>query len=639
MALPTAQTATAAELGTAPALISANVEVHTGPVGSTLAIDWVVAEDLGSGRTALTVDLVSETSTEVITMTSQMSQQVSGTLVSQPLEEVGTVYAGRLKLEDDQGHSRTYYLDENGNPVRVEDMSGTYDEPLNWLILSDIWFSTSDTPPVQPSAPELLSVMAGPGPHEVAVACLDANGFGLPVVEYAITAEPEDGSEPVTYRYSSDRCANGLTGLTAGLRYTVSVTARTGAGISEPSETYSVVPFGDVPTTPTGLTATAGNGSALLSWAPSDGRGLLVECYEVEWRGGGPDSEVEGFCSEAQGAAAGATLSLAGLVNRAEYQYRVRALNDIGWSPWSAWSDSFLPWEQPAVPDPPVVVAERTDPREIAVSWIPGAAPPSDPALEFQVELTSASDERTAQSDGGPVTISGLTDDESYDVVVRARNGAGWSSYSQVVTVDPLASPEPPGQVLAATASGRVGKAGLAWEPPAIGGDEVVGYRVVVQQGRHPAAGPLGPGTIVDVVQPTAHVRDLYIESDYTFTIFAKDAQGRFGEGVRILLKGTRTTFDGPGAPLAADRRATVTGQVLRTSSGLPVTGRSVVVQRAPSPGQLYFDQTRVTAITDSRGYYSVTFRARPGYAYRVALIKQPGLAGSATWPLSVSQP
>ena len=113
------------------------------------------------------------------------------------------------------------------------------------------------------------------------------------------------------------------TGLTNGKRYFYNVAANNAVGISPDSNEVSTTPAGAAapPATPTGLTATAGNGTVSLTWNASSG----ATGYSI-FRGTAPGAEG----ATAVGTSTTASFTDPGLTNGTTYYYTVAATNSVG---------------------------------------------------------------------------------------------------------------------------------------------------------------------------------------------------------------------------------------------------------------------------------------------------------------------
>jgi hypothetical protein len=180
-----------------------------------------------------------------------------------------------------------------------------------------------------PTAPTSMAV--APGYQELDVSwAAPATDNGNTVTGYTITAEPGDIS------VTTSNLSATLSGLTAGVSYTVSVYATNSTGNGPPA-TVSGVKTLAVPGPPTGVTATAGAGEAGVSWtAPVDDSGLSISSYIVTASSG------------ATATTAATNLLFAGLTNGVTYSFTVAATNANGTGPSSSASNAVTPSNTPA---------------------------------------------------------------------------------------------------------------------------------------------------------------------------------------------------------------------------------------------------------------------------------------------------
>ena len=138
----------------------------------------------------------------------------------------------------------------------------------------------------------------------------------------------------------------------------------------------------------------------------------------------------------------GRTATIASLMNDTEYEVRVRATNSVGSSDWSPVA-SATPVLPPAAPDAPAAPSLVAASRQLTASW---SAPASNRAAithyDVRYKLSSASS--WTQIDGvtgTSRTITGLTNNSSYDVQVRAANSVGDSPWSPTASGTPASGP------------------------------------------------------------------------------------------------------------------------------------------------------------------------------------------------------
>jgi len=177
------------------------------------------------------------------------------------------------------------------------------------------------TPDVVPGAPTSVVAVRGNASASLSWSAPVANG-GTSITSYAVTSSPVGGSCLVSGLTAS--CA----GLTNGTAYTFTVKAHNAAGDSAGGVSNAVTPA-TVPDVPTGVSAVAGDGSAVVSWlAPVSDGGSAVTGYTVTLQPGG------GTCSTTVGVTSNPlTCTVMGLTNGTQYGVFVVARNVVGVGP------------------------------------------------------------------------------------------------------------------------------------------------------------------------------------------------------------------------------------------------------------------------------------------------------------------
>jgi uncharacterized repeat protein (TIGR01451 family) len=307
--------------------------------------------------------------------------------------------------------------------------------------------------------------------------------------EISFSPPASDGGSPITGYFAQCLSSDGGTtqdrtgaaspisvlNLTTGATYRCRVRATNASGTG-PYSPYSAEFVARAPATPpsapqdvaaVSLTAT----SASVSFSPpaSDG-GSPITHYFVQ-------------CASSDGgntrtvSATSSPRTVINLETAKTYACRVRAVNAVGTSQFSAYSPSFL-LGTPGVPQD--VAAAPASPSSATVSFSPPAATGGSPITGYAVQCES--------SDGGvaggttaaasPVAVGGLSGGKTYSCRVAAANAVGTGHFSAPSGPFTLPLPSPPTapQDVAATALTAT-SASVSFSPPASdGGSAVTSY-------------------------------------------------------------------------------------------------------------------------------------------------------------------
>jgi Domain of unknown function (DUF4082)/Fibronectin type III domain/Bacterial Ig domain len=469
--------------------------------------------------------------------------------------------------------------------------------------------SNAVTPLTAPSAPAGVTASAGNGSASVSWTA-PANG-GSPITSYTITPYVGATAQPTT-TVSGSPPATGttVTGLTNGTAYTFTVTATNAIGSSAASEASKAVTPATVtaPSAPTGVTASAGNGSAAVTWtAPTNG-GSPITSYTVTPYIGStaqPTTTVSGSPP-----AAGATVT--GLTNGTAYTFTVTATNAIGVGPASEPSQAITPFTTPSAA---TAVAASAANGSATVTWTApsnGGSPITSYTITPYIGATA---QPTTTITGNPpatsTTVTGLTNGTAYTFTVTATNAAGSGPASEHSnTATPATAPSAPTGVSASAGSGS---ATVAWTAPANGGSPITSYTIT------PYIGTTAQATTTVSGSPpatSATITGLTNGSSYTFTVTATNAAG---SGPASEHSNTATPVTTPSAPSgvaasAASGSATVTWTA-PSNGGSPITSYTVTpyIGSTAQPtttitGNPPATSTTITGLTNGSSYtFTVT--------------------------------
>ncbi|AYM95859.1 IPTL-CTERM sorting domain-containing protein [Acidovorax sp. 1608163] len=214
-----------------------------------------------------------------------------------------------------------------------------------------------------------------------------------------------------------------LNGLAVG---TTSVTASYGGDANNDPATASALNQtvdAALPGAPTGLTATAGNGSVALAWvAPASNGGSAIIGYTATGTPGGS-------CT-ASPPATGCVVS--SLANGTAYTFTVRASNTAGEGP-AIGSATATP---ATVPDAPTGLTATPGDRAVALSWTAPASNGGQAITRYTV-TGAPGGTCTVAAPATRCTISGLTNGTAYAFTATATSSAGTSSASSSAGATP----------------------------------------------------------------------------------------------------------------------------------------------------------------------------------------------------------
>ena len=272
--------------------------------------------------------------------------------------------------------------------------------------------SNSVTPYAVPDAPS--GVTATPGNQAASVSWTAPFDEGSPITGYSVS----DGSGDTCSTTGATTCA--VSGLTNGTAYSFTVTATNAAGTGPASVPSNPVVPVTVPDAPTGVSAVAGNQSAVVSWTAANSEGSAITSYTVVASGDGSNET----CTTPDGATTTCTVS--GLTNGTAYTFTVTATSTDGTGLASDPSGSVTP---STVPDAPTAVTAAPGSSSASVSW---TAPFDEGSAITGYTVSDGSGDTCTTPDGSTTScvVSGLTPQVPYSFTVTATNADGTGSAS-----------------------------------------------------------------------------------------------------------------------------------------------------------------------------------------------------------------
>ena len=353
-----------------------------------------------------------------------------------------------------------------------------------------------DAPATVPCAPGNITTTAGSTSSVVTWEEVPA-GNGSAITAYTATANP--GGRFCTIP-SGTTCT--ITGLTAGTKYAISVTATNSTGVGTQG-------FADyLPGTPQNVKATAADKSAVVSW--DDGTssdGPPITAYTATATPGGKSCTVP----------SGTTCTITELVKNTKYSISVTAKNRVGFGPAST-AVSVTPGGLPGAVTSLVAATQK---NALDVSWVQAAGD----GEEVTYTATATPGDFTCTSIATVNTkcsITGLINGTEYTVSVVGKNTYGSST---ATTATGLADGVPD---VPATSMSTVGSKSVTVTWSAITSSINVTYVVTSTPGNFTCS----------TTETSCVITGLTNGVNYTFTITTKTATGQVAAaGIQLAAR------------------------------------------------------------------------------------------------------
>ena len=289
---------------------------------------------------------------------------------------------------------------------------------------------------------------------------------GLPITGY--TVRTYQGASLISVTIVSVLAAT-ITGLTNGLPYVFTVTAKNSVGESATTTSAAYTPL-TLPSAPTGVVATlvGGGEDVLVSWVPAYNGGSALLSYTVISVPAGASLLVTAPASSAV---------VSGLPLQIEYRFVVVARTAVGPSPASALSNPVTPDMFPAAPTQVVASFDSANfPGSVFLNWV---APPVSNVLYYTI-----SDGTNTYTVSAPLTtrrFDGLPMPATYIFTVTATSATGTSDPSIPSAPLLVGPPTPPTAVAAINGDTE---ATVSWTAPVTdGGYPILYYSVISDPG------------------------------------------------------------------------------------------------------------------------------------------------------------
>ncbi len=276
------------------------------------------------------------------------------------------------------------------------------------------------------------------------------------------------------------------------------------------------------PGAPTGVTATAGNASATVSWtAPSNGGSPITSYTITPYIGSQAQTP-----TTVTGSPPATSTTVTGLTNGTAYTFTVAATNNIGTGTASTLSNAVTP-AAPTAPGAPTGVTATAGNASATVSW---TAPSNggSPITSYTITPYIGSQAQTPTTvTGSPpatsTTVTGLTNGTAYTFTVAATNNIGTGTASTLSNAVTPAAPTAPGAPTGVTATAGNASATVSWTAPSNGGSPITSYTITPYIGSQAQT----PTTVTGSPPATSTtVTGLTNGTTYTFTVAATNNIG-----------------------------------------------------------------------------------------------------------------
>lgn len=277
--------------------------------------------------------------------------------------------------------------------------------------------SAAVTPPAQVTVQSITE--ADQTTADAAVEVSWTRDASVDIYDVVATATGQPDVDPVSLVCQSSPCKASVFGLTGGITYDFTVTARDLNDGSSAGSTSSFLTR-SVSVAPAPVSATAGVGQVALAWtAPTNTGGANLTSYRITTADGKISQSVAGDQTSA---------NVTGLTPGASYSFRIAAINALGASALGLFPQATV-WNVPDAPLAPRVTAADST---VTVNWNAPASNGGTQITEYRVYLRRGGADVGAPQivqTGTTATFNSLPGG-TYTAQVIAVNAAGTSARS-----------------------------------------------------------------------------------------------------------------------------------------------------------------------------------------------------------------
>ena len=276
---------------------------------------------------------------------------------------------------------------------------------------------------------------------------------GSPIISYHVENKTTGWSVDVSGSQTS-LVVSGLANATT-YKFTVAAVNSVGQGLASQSATATTLI--DVPSAPLGFSGTGGLRQISLQWqSPASDGGSPITYYRIVNVTTGSTTDVSGNVQ---------SLVVSGLLNAMSYKFTVAAANSAG---LSLTSGPLTISTVADVPSNPQNFTVERGIRQISLQWLAPADDGGSPVTSYHVVNVTTGWSLDVSGSQTSLVVGDLSNGTAYTFTVAAVNSAG---SSVLVTSQPVATYDVPGQPAGFVAAAGLGQISLSWQPPATSGD------------------------------------------------------------------------------------------------------------------------------------------------------------------------
>jgi hypothetical protein len=323
----------------------------------------------------------------------------------------------------------------------------------------------SVTPATSPSAPTALSATPGNEQATISFTAGANNGRAITNYKYSI-----DGG--ATYTAFSPAVTSSpvvITGLTNGTEYSVVLKAVNSMGDGVASASISVTTAG-LPFAPSGLSATPGDGQAIISFTAGSDNGSAIINYKYSIDNGATYNEFNSTVTSSP-------VVISGLTNGTTYLIKLRAVNSVG----EGLVSSNVSVTPAGVPFAPTSLSAVPGSGKATISFTEGADNGSAITnYKYSIDGGATYTAFSPAVTSSPVVINGLTNGISYSIKLKAVNSIGDGIGSASVPVTPAGVPLAPTDLSATPDNGQVT---VSFTAGSDNGSAIINYKYSIDNG------------------------------------------------------------------------------------------------------------------------------------------------------------